>query len=121
MTARATARASASSTAPVTVTINAGASITTTGGADPTSGASSFGVEPGGAHILTARAPGYITRRLFLDDPNGSLTLPPTTLRLGDTDGDNDIDLSDAIIVSSAFNSAPPSDIRADLNRDVEN
>ncbi len=75
-------------------------------------------VATGGPHILTARATGYVPRRLFLDDPHGALTLPSTALLLGDANGDDRVDLSDAILVSSSFNTNPPTDSRADLNRD---
>lgn len=73
-----------------------------------------------GAHLLTAKAPGYVSRRLFLDDPLGSLTLPPTILRAGDTDGDDDVDLADLLVVTYAYGTKPPRDPRADLDGDGE-
>ena len=71
-----------------------------------------------GPHLVEVRATGYLSRQFFLDDPSGYINLPLTTLRLGDTDGNNRVDIIDLIIVTTNYGQAPPQDPRADLNGD---
>ncbi len=71
-----------------------------------------------GPHLIEVKATGYLSRQFFLDDPKGYINLPLTTLRLGDTDGNNRVDIIDLIIVTSNYGQAPPQDPRADLNGD---
>ncbi|MCW5848577.1 MAG: hypothetical protein KIT87_00560 [Anaerolineae bacterium] len=71
-----------------------------------------------GPHLVEVKAPGYLSRQFFLDDPSGYINLPPTTLRLGDADGNNRVDIIDLIIVTSNYGQSPPQDPRADLNGD---
>ena len=76
----------------------------------------------GERHELRARTPGYLSRMYTVSLPPHQAsvpsTLPTTRLRLGDADGDDDVDIADLLIVSAAYGTNPPSDPRADLTGD---
>ena len=72
----------------------------------------------GGRHVIRAKSQGYLSRQYILNDPTGFVTIPTTTLTIGDANGDDKVNLDDLLIVAQAFNSSPPSDPRADLNGD---
>lgn len=57
-------------------------------------------VSDGGLHSLRAKRPGYLSREIPVINPTGFITIPPTTLVMGDANGDDRIDLADLIIVS---------------------
>ena len=71
-------------------------------------------------HELRARYPGYLSRVYTVSLQQASVlsTLPTTRLRLGDADGDDDVDIADLLIVSAAYGTRPSSDTRADLTGD---
>ena len=75
-------------------------------------------VTTGAPAVIRAKHPGYLSRQYTIADPRGLVAIPPTTLRMGDVDGDDDVDLNDLLVVVQAYGSSPPSDPRADLNAD---
>ena len=74
----------------------------------------------GERHEIRAPSPGYLSRvyTVNLQQPAVLSTLPTTRLRLGDADGDDDVDIADLLIVSSAYGTSPAVDRRADLTGD---
>ncbi|NWG15186.1 MAG: carboxypeptidase regulatory-like domain-containing protein, partial [Chloroflexi bacterium] len=75
------------------------------------------GMAPG-IYSLEARADGFLSSRAdFTLEAGQDLTLPPVVLLAGDTNGDNIVDLTDAVMLAASFN-APPPVPEADLNRD---
>ncbi|MEZ4671670.1 MAG: carboxypeptidase regulatory-like domain-containing protein [Anaerolineae bacterium] len=77
----------------------------------------SFANLPSGNYRIDAGAAGYLSSQLVFVLADGqALTLPPVTLIGGDTNADNQIDLSDAALIAANF------DVRsataADLNQD---
>lgn len=77
-----------------------------------------FANMPPGAYILEAAAAGFLSgKAAFTLQAGQDLALPPLTLPAGDTNGDNLIDLSDAVLLAANFN-APPPVPAADLNGD---
>lgn len=77
-------------------------------------------VANGGSHVIRVKHKGYISREYVLRDPVGLITIPDTLLRLGDADGDDDVDIVDVLIVTTSYGTKPPNDPRADLNGDGE-
>ncbi|MBI5670808.1 MAG: carboxypeptidase regulatory-like domain-containing protein [Chloroflexi bacterium] len=74
-------------------------------------------MEPG-AYSLLASATGYLSGQAsFVLEAGQDLVLPTVTLLPGDTNGDNRIDLTDAVLLAANFD-APPPVPAADLNRD---
>lgn len=75
------------------------------------------GMEPGN-YTLEARAGGFLSAwTAFTLEAGQDLILPPAVLLAGDTNGDNIVDLTDAVMLAANFN-APPPVPEADLNRD---
>jgi hypothetical protein len=71
-----------------------------------------------GSYRLDAGAAGYLSRWTEFTLAEGqTLSLPLTTLIVGDTNRDNIIDLSDAALIASNFDT-PATVLEADLNRD---
>ncbi len=81
------------------------------------SGEFALALDDGGRHEIRARYPGYLSRvyTVSLQPASALSTLPTTRLRLGDADGDDDVDIADLLIVSAAYGTSPASDPRADL------
>ena len=77
-------------------------------------------VAEGGTHVLRVKHAGYLSREYVVDNPRGVVTVPETTLRLGDVDGDDSVDLLDVVIVTQAYGTKPPADPRADLDGNGE-
>lgn len=70
-----------------------------------------------GSYRLDAASPGYLSSQFAFALTEGqALTLPPATLIGGDTNADNRIDLSDAVLIAANFNVTASTP--ADLNRD---
>jgi hypothetical protein len=71
-----------------------------------------------GSYRLDAGAAGYLSRWTEFTLAEGQiLSLPATMLVVGDTNQDNTIDLSDAALIASNFDS-PATVLEADINRD---
>lgn len=86
----------------------------------PANGDGSFAfsnMEPG-TYSLQASAAGFLTGQTsFVLEAGQTLVLPAVTLPGGDTNGDNLIDLADAVLLAANFDSPPPVP-EADLNGD---
>lgn len=82
------------------------------------SGEFALAVGNGGYHVLQVKHPGYLSRETTIENPAGLVALPPTTLRMGDANGDDSVNFADLYILTLAFNTSPPSDPRADFNAD---
>lgn len=72
----------------------------------------------GGYHVLQVKHPGYLSRETTIENPAGLVSLPPTTLLMGDANGDDSVNFADLYILTLAYNTSPPSDPRADFNAD---
>ncbi|MBN8593522.1 MAG: PQQ-dependent sugar dehydrogenase [Anaerolineae bacterium] len=76
---------------------------------------------PVGNYRLRLSAAGHLsqTQDVAVTTPGQTIDLGTLTLRAGDTNGDNTIDLVDAAFVGANFNvTAPPAPAEADLNKD---
>lgn len=81
-------------------------------------GAFSLPELPPGAYALEAAAGGTLSRMAaFTLEAGQELALPPVTLLAGDVNGDNIIDLTDAVLIAANFN-LPALVPEADLNGD---
>lgn len=78
-----------------------------------------YGV-PAGTHRVSLFHTGYLstTRSNVIVSAGQTTTLPPVTMRAGDTNGDGKVDIFDLVIVGISYNSQPVSDPRADINGD---
>src|SRR5262249_23133738 len=75
------------------------------------------GMQPGN-YVLDAIAKGYLsTRAEFTLDADQTVQLPDAVLIVGDTNGDGVIDLTDAALIASNFDT-PAAVPEADLNHD---
>lgn len=71
-----------------------------------------------GTYALEASATGHLKARAeFVLQAGQNVLLSPTILTAGDTNGDNLIDLSDAVLIAANFDS-PATILAADLNHD---
>jgi hypothetical protein len=71
-----------------------------------------------GTYRLRASADGFLSSQIEFTLSGGqTLALPPAVLRGGDTNGDNVIDVRDAVLIAANFGNAPPT-AQIDLNRD---
>src|SRR4051812_21357349 len=84
------------------------------------SGEFALAIADGGIHTIRAKHDGYLSRSYTLIAPTSFITIPETTLFMGDADGDDDVDIADLLIVSASYGSRPPSDPRADLDGNGE-
>jgi len=73
-----------------------------------------------GTYTVTASAPGYLTNSTTISVTSGQpITLSATTLKGGNVNGDNAINISDVTLVAANFGlTVPPADSRADINAD---
>ncbi len=99
----------------ITLTRPDGSSITLpTGG----NGVFAFSNMTAGPYTLVAQAQGYLTTQTsFVLNAGEERQLPTAVLVVGDTNGDNRVDLSDAALVASNFN-GPAIVTEVDLNED---
>jgi glucose/arabinose dehydrogenase len=84
-------------------------------------GAFSFTDAPVGNYRLRLTAPAHLslTQDVAVTTPGQTLDLGTLTLRAGDVDGNNTVDLADAAFIGANFNvTAPPAPAAADLNLD---
>jgi hypothetical protein len=99
----------------VTLTLPDG---TTVEAATDAAGLFNFQNLPPGNYRVIASAAGYLSRQADFGVGEGQVvTLPPTSLPVGDTNLDNMIDLTDAALIASNFDS-PATVPEADINRD---
>src|SRR5690606_17139878 len=71
-----------------------------------------------GEYVLEASAPGFLSRQhLFTLIDGEQLELPLTTLRAGDLNQDNRVDLNDIVLITANYN-GPAMMAEADLNGD---
>ncbi|MSP14646.1 MAG: hypothetical protein EXR62_17025 [Chloroflexi bacterium] len=82
-------------------------------------GTFAFGVISPGIHTLRAEYQGFLCSQLTVNLAAGQvLDVPGNSLKGGDANRDNRVDLLDLVLVGSHFNEAILSDPRADLNGD---
>jgi hypothetical protein len=99
----------------VTLTLPNGMAVQTQ---TDTSGVFTFVGMPPGGYQLMAGVSGFLPSQLAFSLIEGqNLLLPPTILVAGDTNLDNIVDLSDAVLIAANFN-GPASVPQADLNGD---
>jgi hypothetical protein len=73
-----------------------------------------------GTYTVTVSAPGYLTNSTTITATSGqTVTLPITTLKGGNANGNDAIDIGDATLIAANFGkTVPPGDARADINAD---
>jgi hypothetical protein len=101
--------------ATLVLTLPDGTSVSATTAAD---GTFAFANLAAGDYRLEAQAEGFLSSQIEFTLTDGeALTLPPAVLRAGDTNRDNIIDVSDAVLIAANFG-GPAISPEADLNRD---
>ncbi|MSP14497.1 MAG: DUF2012 domain-containing protein [Chloroflexi bacterium] len=100
--------------AGVTVRLDQAQQVVT--GAD---GSFIFDNVPAGAHDLRAETPGYLClQRSLVVNPGQTVDLGTVSLKAGDANGDNRVDLLDLVLIGAHYGENPLSDARADMNGD---
>jgi hypothetical protein len=101
------------------ITVTATGAVTVSG---PTNGSGDFliGELRAGDYSLQADAPRYLPSCTTVSGllPGEARTVPATTLRGGDSNDDDVVNIGDATLVAANFSTTPPGDERADINAD---